>query len=541
MSNRNGLVEMTRYGPIRKRGLTSVQAALIAAIVVIIILAAVVGILAMRRPVTAPTTSTTTSAATSVTFYTWWATEGKIALSHEIPAINSMTGLTLTPEIVPGAGGTNAKYAILALVEAGKPPAAFQVHYGPEMISYVEAAPNGIHSFLNMTTYAAQWGLTTNAVPAVLQAGAFNGTLLSIPVNVHRGALLWVNNKVLREYNLPFPTNFTLLVSDTLQLAKDGVTPWMVPGADGGWDQLNLWEDIFLALAGPKLYNEIIYGVLPLSNTTVQSLIQETNYWFLNFTSYSYPGELSLSWTQGLTDLIQGKVAFQANGNWLTNYAYDFDNTTAYPPLAQYLDNSSITLIETPFSGTQGYYALVIDSVGIPVGPQQQQALQIAHAWSSYQGQKVWTQWKAVTYYKNATDYYNTPAQWYDYQQLLSTPEGDFVYQLSDGGLFDDVFATLNSGLLTLQEVGPSGLNAWNSTLTSALHQEEQEWLSAAKIGLGYLGFPGQPFAGYYPPWVENPSAYGLASYKSTQASPQVYYLLAAIFVAVPECAKIRL
>jgi glucose/arabinose transport system substrate-binding protein len=532
---------MTRNRLRRNTGLTSTQAALIAAIVVIIILAALVGVLATRKPVsvsTTPRTPTTPTPVTSVTFYTWWATEGKIALNHEIPAIQSMTGLTLSPEIVPGAGGTNAKYAILALVEAGKPPAAFQVHYGPEMISYVEAAPNGIHSFVNMTGYATQWGLMSNAVPAVLQAGAFNGTLLSIPVNVHRGALIWVNNKVLREYNLPFPSNFSLLVSDTLQLAKDGVTPWMVPGADGGWDQLNLWEDIFLSLAGPKLYNEIIYGVLPLSNTTVERLIQETNYWFLNFTSYSYPGELSLSWTQGLTDLIQGKVVFQANGNWLTNYAYDFDNTTAYPPLAQYLDNSSITLIETPFPGTQGYYALVIDSVGIPVGPQQQQALEIAHAWSSYQGQAVWTKWKAVTYYKNATDYYNTPAQWYDYQQLLSTSEGNFVYQLSDGGLFDDVFATLNSGLLTLQEVGVNGLSAWNSTLASALHQEEQEWLSAAKIGLGYLGFPGHPFAGYYPPWVGNPSAYGLTSYSQPSRSVSTYAILAGTVIVVPECFK---
>ncbi|MCY0859362.1 MAG: glucose ABC transporter substrate-binding protein GlcS, partial [Sulfolobaceae archaeon] len=395
--------------------------------------------------------------------------------------------------------------------------------------------PNGIKTFVNMTPYAQQWGLFNNAVYEVLQAGAFNGTLLSIPVNVHRGALLYVNVKLLREYNLPFPSNFSTLVYDTVQLAQHGVYPWMVPGADGGWDQFNLWEDIFLSLAGPKLYNEMIYGTINFSNATVQRLINETNYWFLNFTSYDYPGWQSMTWTQGLTLLVEGKVAFQANGNWLTNYAYDFLNTTAYPPLPQYINNSSVVLIESPFPGTQNYYALVIDSIGIPVGPQEQQALELAHFWSSYQGQEVWTKWKAVTYYKNATDYFNTPAQWYDYQQLINDSKNpqDFVYQLSDGGTFDDVFAEIDSGLLALQEAGVGGLPAWNSTLVSAMHEEESEWLAAAKLGLGYLGFPGHPFADYYPPWVKDPAAYEPKSNNSSNSTLFILPLLAGGVLAL--------
>ncbi|BCS93614.1 glucose ABC transporter substrate-binding protein GlcS [Metallosphaera javensis (ex Sakai et al. 2022)] len=511
---------MKRYPYSIVRGLSSTQIGIIVGvIVVIIIIGAVAAIMLTRKPT--PTTpvvtniTTTTTPPTNVTtsplvFYTWWATEGKVALNHLIPAFESATGLQVEPNVVPGAGGTNAKYAILALIEAGKPPASFQVHFGPEMISYVESAPNGLNDFVNMTPYAVKWGLMNNAVYAVLQAGAFDGTLLSIPVNVHRGALLWVNSQLLREYNLPFPYNFSTLVYDTVQLANHGIHPWMVPGGDGGWDQLNLWEDIFLYLAGPHLYNEMVYGTINFNNATVQKLINETDYWFLNFTSYDYPGWQSMTWTQGLTLLVQGKVAFQANGNWLTNYAYDFLNTTSYPPLPQYINSPNVTLIETPFPGTQHYYALVIDSIGIPTGPQEQDALKLAHYWSSYQGQEIWTKWKAVTYYKNATDYFNTPAQWYDYQQLLNTSEQNFVYQLSDGGTFDDVYAQLISGVLTLQEVGTPGLSAWNSTLVSAMHEEEQEWLSAAKLGLGYLGFPNHPFADYYPPWVTNPSAYGL-------------------------------
>ncbi|WP_229570200.1 glucose ABC transporter substrate-binding protein GlcS [Saccharolobus caldissimus] len=530
------------------RGLSSTQIAIIVAIIVIVIvIGAIAGIMLTRKPTptvittTITTTTTTTTPVTTTTtttgpivFYTWWATEGKVGLNHLVKAFEKATGLQMQPYIVPGAGGVNAKYAIIALIEAGKPPAGFQTHFGPEMISYVEAAPNGVNSFVNITPIAQQIGLFNNAVYEVLQAGAYNGTLLSMPLSVSRGSLLFVNVKLLREYNLPFPYNFSTLVYDTVQLAEHGIHPWMVPGGDGGWDQFNLWEDIFLSLAGPQLYNEMIYGTINLNNATVQKLINETNYWFLNFTSYDYPGWQSMTWTQGLTLLVQGKVAFQANGNWLTGYAYDFLNTTAYPPLPQYINNSSVTLIESPFPGTQNYYALVVNSMGIPVGPQEQQAIILAKFWASYQGQMAWAKWVGVSFYKNATDFYNTPAQWYDYEQLIndSSHPQDFVYQLSDGGVFDDVFAQIDSGLLTLQEVGPAGLSAWNSTLYSAMHEEEQEWLAAAKLGLGYMGFPGHPFANYYPPWVTDPAAYGLKQ-TTKEYSGNANSLLPAILIII--------
>ncbi|TRM83272.1 ABC transporter substrate-binding protein [Sulfolobus sp. A20-N-F6] len=514
------------------KGLSSTQIAIIVAVVVIIVvIGAVAGVLLTRKPTTTVVTTTVTSTITTSTttpvvttsttgpivFYTWWATEGKIALQHLVPAFENTTNIQVQPYVVPGAGGTNAKYAILALIEAGKPPALFQTQFGPNTISYAEAAPNGINSFVNITPYVQKWGLLNNTIYEVFQVGTYNGTMLSVPIDVEPDGFLFINAQLLREYNLPFPYNFSTLIYDTVQLANHGIHPWIIPGGDGGWDQFELWSAIFLSLAGPKLYNEMTYGTINLDNATVQKLINETNYWFLNFTSYDYPGWQSMTWTQGLTLLIQGKAAFQVNGIWVTAYAYDFLNTTAYPPLPQYINNSSVVFIESPFPGTQNYYMLAVGSVGIPVGPQEQQALQLAHFWTSYQGMEIWSKWKGLTYYKNATDYFNTPAQWYEYQLLLndSGHPQDFVYSLPNGGVFADVFAQINSGLLTLQQVGNAGLSAWNSTLVSAMQEEESEWLAAAKLGLGYLGFPNHPFANYYPPWVTNPAAYGLKSSKS--------------------------
>jgi glucose/arabinose transport system substrate-binding protein len=505
------------------RGLSSTQIAIIVAIVVIVIvIGAIAGIMLTRKPTpTVITTTVTTTTSTTipptkipVVFYNWLGSVNKDAFNSFIPYFEKLyPNYIFESQLVPGAGGTNAKYAILALIEAGKPPTTFQTHYGPEMISYVEVAPNGSYSFVNMTPIAEKMGLFKYVVPEVLEAGAYNGTLFSLPIDAGEGALLYINIKLLKQYDLPIPTNLTMLTYDTVQLAKHGVHPWIIPGGDAGWDQLNLWENIFLALGGPRLYNEFTYGVLPLNNVTVQKIINETNELFLNYSSYNYPGWQSYLWTQGIALLIQGDVAFQTNGDWVTDYAYDFLNTTIYPATEPYISWPNVTVVVEPFPGTQNDFALVVDSIAVPRSPYQNAGLTLAETWASYMGQELWTKWKMIGYYINDTNFYVTPAQWYNYERLLnisrSAPQ-NFVYQISDGGVFDNVFAELDSGILTLAEVGSPALSEWNSTLYSAMHEEEQQWLEAAKLGLGYMGFPGHPFANYYPPWVTDPAAYGL-------------------------------
>jgi len=135
--------------------------------------------------VTTPVTTTTTPV-TSITFYNWWATTGKVALEHLIPVFEQYNPpYTVTSELIPGAGGTNAVFVIAGMMEAGKPPAAFQVHFGPIMASYaLITSPN---AFVNFTPIAIKMGLWTGAVTEAMLAGTFNGSMLSMPVNVHRG------------------------------------------------------------------------------------------------------------------------------------------------------------------------------------------------------------------------------------------------------------------------------------------------------------------------------------------------------------------
>jgi glucose/arabinose transport system substrate-binding protein len=478
------------------RGLSRFAWVVIVVAIIVVVVAAVVAVTYK------PSTSSVQAAKAPLIFYTWWATEGKVALNHLIPAFENQYHLNVTPMITPGAGGTNAKYAILTLIEVGKPPAMFQSLVGANMLSYVESAPNGVHTFLNLTPILMREGILNHVVTPAFEAAAYNGTILNVPVSVHSGFVLYMNLKLLKKYGLPIPTNLTTLEYDTVKLAQHGVTPWMVPGADGGYDQEQLWFSIFLALGGPHLMDELVYGTIPINNATFQMIFNETNQLFINFTSYNYPGWQSMTWTQGIALVAQGNAAFEVDVDSATNYLYDFQNITTYPAVEPYISWSNVTVIAMPFPGTQNYFPLVMDAVAIPVGPQENQAIQFMNFWVSYAGQEIWTKWKAVTYYLNGTDWYNTPQQWYMYKHLLSTSPNDFV--IDPLSLFADVDGQIYSALITLQEEGYSALPFWNSTFASAMHQEESEWLAAAKLGLGYLGFPGHPFGDYYPPWVNS-------------------------------------
>ncbi len=485
--------------PIKPPGRGMSKTAIIAVVIAAIVIVAAVVIVVEERKAVTPTKSN------KVEFYTWWATTGKVALDKLIPQFESANpGYTVSPYIAPGAGGTNAIYAILSLIEAGKPPTTFQNLIGTELLSYIESAPNGTSSFVNQTSYLNS---IKNMTSEILYASQFNGKAYEIPVDAHLGSVLYINLKLLNEYNLPVPRNLTTLISDTMSLKSHGVSPWMIPGGDGGYDQSELWSGIFLALGGPTMTDELNYGLLNLNSTNVQNVLYNTDKIYLELINASYSGEQSMTWTQGISDLANKDVAFQSDVDSATNYLYDYLNVTTYPASTPYLNQANVTVVAEPFPGTQNYWQVVSDSVAVPTGSSSNTGELFAKYFGSYQGQLVFTKWKAVTYYNNVTsDYYNTPYQWGAYNELINVSNNNFVIQPGLGGLFSSPTSSLDTGLISLQEAGISDLSAWNSTLKGIVSSEKTDWLAANSLDLGYLGAPGHPFGGYLPNWANTSS-----------------------------------
>jgi glucose/arabinose transport system substrate-binding protein len=496
-------------------------------IIVLVIVVVVLGGLLAYYATRPPAKPTPTVSLTTVEFLTWWGPEFPEELSWIAGNFSEVfPGYHVEYYSIPGAGGTNAKYVILGMLEAGKPPGSFQAHFTPEILSYVEIMPQGPADFFNWTSTLMQMGLfEKGAVPALL-AGMYNGSMFGAPTEICESNLLWFNPQFLRQYGLPIPTTVEQLANETLYLASKGVSCiWIIPGGDGGWDQLNLWEYIFLGLAGEKygpekaaqLMNEFLYGVLNLNDPAIAQLINETNYYYLLFTKYDCPGWQSMTWSSGTAYIIQGKAAFQVNGEWVASYAYLWYHVKAYPAIPPYTSWTNITLMAEPFPGSQGIFTLVADSVAVPTvnNPAMTAGINLGKFWSSYRGMSIWTYDVCNSFWLNSTDYFATPLQWYIQQRLVNisqTAPGAFTIAPSDGGLFDDVFSTLDTQVLNLQQVGSSYIPTFNSALVSAEQTTYSEWMVAVKLGLGYMGYPGHPFANYLPPWV-NPTTYHYQPY----------------------------
>ncbi len=520
---------------------------IIAVVVVIIVIAGVgVGVYDFTHP-----------AKKTVYFYSWWASTGKVALDHVISTFEAEhPSLNIKQTIKPGAAGFSAIGAILALMKEGKAPNTFQSLYGPQILSYVETAPGGASAFVKMNSVASSINLTTSTVfPQDLYAGTFNGTMFSLPVDLHQGGVMYFNPQLLEKYSLPAPINYTLLLSDTAALKAKGVTPWIIPGDDGGYDQGELWQSLFLRFdnvecGNATLFDEFIYGTLNLHNSTVSHIINETNDQFVAFQKESYDAESSMTWSEAIPEIIGKDAGFEVDVNSYTNYAYDYLNVSTYPVNSTYVymnngtlkpDASNITLMSMDFPGTGKYFMIVSDSIAVPSGSTSTLGLTFAKFFASYNGQMIFTKWKASSYYNNiTTDYYNTPSQWASYEQAKSEASipSDWIIDLDAGGLFAGPTTSLETGLLGL--VGsPStgGISTWNGDLSSVISTEKSDWLAANSLGYGFMGTLSNPFGGYLPPWVSNttPTVTANTAHNNTSFnySSSIYYVIAPFMALV--------
>ncbi len=521
-----------------------------AIVVVIIVIAGIgVGVYEFTHP---PTKKT-------IYFYSWWASTGKVALDHVISSFEaSHPNIKVEQTIKPGAAGVTAIGAILTLMKEGKAPNMFQSLYGPQILSYVETAPGGSSAFVKMNSVASSINLTTSTVfPQDLYAGTFNGTMFSLPVDLHQGGVLYFNPQTLKEYGLPAPINYTLLLSDTAALEAKGVTPWIIPGDDGGYDQGELWESLFLRFdnsicGNATLFDKFMYGTLNLSNSTASKIINETNDQFVKFQKESYSAETSMTWTEAIPKVLDKDVGFEVDVNSYTNYAYDYLNVTTYPVNSTYVymnngtlkpDTGNIRLMSMDFPGTSKYFMIVSDSIAVPSGPTATQGLTFAKFFASYNGQMIFTKWKASSYYNNiTTDYYNTPSQYASYQQAKAEASipSDWIVDLDAGGLFAGPTTSLESGLLGL--VGSptsSGITTFDNQLSSVISSEKSDWLAANGLGFGFMGTLSHPFGGYLPPWVNSSTSTTVTADNavhtntSSNYSSSIYYVIAPFIAFV--------
>ncbi len=306
-------------------------------------------------------------AAKKLEIFSWWTAGG------EADGLNAMfevykkqfPGVEIINATVAGGAGTNAKAVLKTRMQGGNPPDSFQVHGGSELIdTWVKP---GLMESVSALYKNEGW---LNVFPKDLVAiVSFNGNQYSVPVNVHRGNVLWYNKKIFDTNKLTPPTTWEEFFKVADGLKSKGITP-LALGDKNKWEAAHLFEDILLSVLGADGYRGLWTGKTSWQGDGVKRALEA----YAKILTVANPDHAAFEWDQAAQMLIDGKAALNVMGDWAAGYF----TSKKWKPTVDYGF--------VPAPGTAGSFVVVTDTFGLPKkAPHSEQAL----AWLKVAGSKA--------------------------------------------------------------------------------------------------------------------------------------------------------
>lgn len=166
---------------------------------------------------------------------------------------------------VAGGAGSNAKAVLKTRMLGGNPPDSFQVHAGMELTdTYV--VPGLMEP---ITKYLKEWGVYDKFPKAILDICSYKGEVYSVPMNVHRGNVVFYNKKIAKEIGMTTPPKTWDEFITYLYLAKSHGYTGLALGDKNKWPATHLFEDILLGKLGPAKYRGLWNGTTSFKDPAV--------------------------------------------------------------------------------------------------------------------------------------------------------------------------------------------------------------------------------------------------------------------------------
>ena len=289
------------------------------------------------------------AAAPQVEIFSWWIgggeEEGLQAMIKLFQRQNP--GIEVNNATVAGGGGINAKSVLQSRMVGTTPPDSFQVHGGAELIeSYVKT---GMMEPLD--DLVDSWGIRAKFNRQILALCSYQGAIYSIPLDVHRGNVLWYNQALLAKHHVQPPDSFASLLKACQTLQRAGVIP-LALGDRNKWEATQIFETLLAMTLGPARYNGLWRGTTSFSAPGLRTALEQ----FKQLTRYANPNHASLAWQDATKMLHDGKAAFNIMGDWAEGYL----KTLGWEPDRQFGWR--------PLCGPGSNFMVISDSFGLPRG-----------------------------------------------------------------------------------------------------------------------------------------------------------------------------
>lgn len=312
------------------------------------------------------------SGADQVEVFTWWASGSeKVGLDALVKVFGEQyPDVEFVNASVAGGAGSNAKAALQSRLEASNPPDSFQAHAGAELTDYIEAG-----QLQDLSGFFTDNGLTDAFPSTLIDRLTVDGKIYSVPSNIHRANVVWVNTDVLDKAGIDptkAPADIEAWLKDLKKLKDAGVESPLALGTE--WTQVQLFENVLIADLGAEGYSGLWDGSTKWDDAGVTTAIDHYGD-LLQYVNTDYAG---LDWDAATQVLLDGAAGYNVMGDWAEaafaqqGWTYDTEYTT------------------WPTPGTDGVFDFLADSFTLPVGaPHEQAAKDWLTTISSAEGQQA--------------------------------------------------------------------------------------------------------------------------------------------------------
>jgi len=285
-----------------------------------------------------------------VEIFSWWTGGGEEeGLNALIELFNEKyPDVEVINATVAGGAGSNAIAVLKTRMVGGNPPDSFQVHGGAELINtYVETG-----MMQPITGLLEEWGVKDKFNQQILDLCSYEGEIYSIPVNVHRGNVMFYNTAVLEENNVEPPTNMYSFIQTLKKLDEAGVVP-LALGDKNKWTASHIFEAVMVSTLGADKYNGLWDG----STSFDDPGIREAFVYFDELMNYVNSDHAALTWQDATRMVYEGDAAFNIMGDWAEGY---LKSNMGWTP------GEEFGWLEVP--GSRGTFMVITDTFGLPEG-----------------------------------------------------------------------------------------------------------------------------------------------------------------------------
>ncbi|MFD2705691.1 MULTISPECIES: ABC transporter substrate-binding protein [Salibacterium] len=302
--------------------------------------------------------------------FSWWTGAGEEAGLNALIDLfqEEHPDITVENAAVAGGAGTNAKAVLATRMQGNDPPSTFQVHAGEELNQSWVAADK----MEPLNDFYEEEGLMDKFPGELIDMVSQDGNIYSVPVNIHRGNVIFYNMSVFEENGLEPPSTFEefMEVADELQAA--GVTP-LALGDKEAWTATQIFENILLGTLGPEDYQALWDGEIAFDDERVVEAAET----FKQMLGYVNEDHASRNWQDSAQLVSEGEAAMINMGDWAKGY---FSNDLEMEV------NEDFGYFAFP--ETEGNFMVISDTFGLPSGVENEdQVKQFLALLGSVEGQ----------------------------------------------------------------------------------------------------------------------------------------------------------